>query len=94
MKALLAEIKKLFLEILDTIDTVAITAKQEKEDRFIATIACKAAVKANTYLNNFQMQEIIRNWRKCEKPFTCPHGRPTMISMSKAEIEKKFKRIV
>ena len=49
------------------------------EEKILITTSCKAAVKANTYLNMFQMQEIIKNWRKCEKPFTCPHGRPISL---------------
>ena len=62
------------------------------EERLLITTACKAAVKANTYLNNFQMQEIIRNWRKCEKPFTCPHGRPISKIIEHKDIAKFFQR--
>ncbi len=62
------------------------------EERILITTSCKAAVKANTYLNNFQMQEIIRNWRKCEKPFTCPHGRPISKIIEHKDIAKFFQR--
>lgn len=62
------------------------------EEQILITTACKAAVKANTYLNNFQMQEIIRNWRKCEKPFTCPHGRPISKVIEHKDIAKFFQR--
>ena len=62
------------------------------EEQILITTACKAAVKANTYLNNFQMQEIIRNWRKCEKPHTCPHGRPISKIIEHSEIAKFFQR--
>ena len=62
------------------------------EERLLITTACKSAVKANTYLNNFQMQEIIKNWRKCEKPFTCPHGRPISKIIEHKDIAKFFQR--
>ena len=84
--------KELFLEILDTIDTVAITAKQEKEDRFIATIACKAAVKANMALTKEEVDTLMKKLLVLPNPFTCPHGRPTAIKMDKIDLEKKFNR--
>ena len=84
--------KELFLEILDTIDTVAITAKQEKEDKFIATVACKAAVKANMNLNKEEVDKLMQKLLVLPNPFTCPHGRPTAIKMEKEDLEKKFNR--
>ena len=84
--------KELFLEILDTIDTVAITAKQEKEDKFIATIACKAAVKANMGLTKEEVDALMKKLLVLPNPFTCPHGRPTAIKMDKMDIERKFNR--
>ncbi len=84
--------KELFLDILDEINTVARTARQEVEEKFIATIACKAAVKANMKLTEEEVDELMRQILKLPNPFTCPHGRPTAIKMSKAEIEKKFAR--
>ncbi len=62
------------------------------EEQILITTSCKAAVKANTYLNLFQMQEIIRNWRSCEKPFTCPHGRPISHIIAHKDIAKFFQR--
>ena len=62
------------------------------EEQILITTSCKAAVKANTYLNQFQMEEIIRNWRKCEKPFTCPHGRPISKILEHKDIAKFFQR--
>ena len=62
------------------------------EERILITTSCKAAVKANTYLNMFQMQEVIRNWRTCEKPFTCPHGRPISKIIEHKDIAKFFQR--
>lgn len=84
--------KELFLEILDEIDTVAITAKQEKEDKFISTIACKAAVKANMKLTNEEVDTLMRQLLVLSNPFTCPHGRPTAIKMTRYDIERKFNR--
>ena len=62
------------------------------EEQILITTSCKAAVKANTYLNQFQMQEIIKNWRTCEKPFTCPHGRPISKIIEHKDIAKFFQR--
>ena len=84
--------KELFLEILDEIDTVAITAKQEKEDKFISTIACKAAVKANMKLTNEEVDTLMKQLLVLPNPFTCPHGRPTAIKMTRYDIERKFNR--
>ena len=84
--------KELFLETLDEINTVARTAKQEIEERFIATIACKAAVKANMALTDEEVTSLLEQLLKLPNPFTCPHGRPTAIKLSKTDIEKKFAR--
>ena len=62
------------------------------EEQILITTSCKAAVKANTYLNQFQMQEIIKNWRTCEKPYTCPHGRPISKIVEHKDIAKFFQR--
>ena len=84
--------KELFLNILDEIDTVAVTARQEIEEKFIATVACKAAVKANMALDYQEVEALMDDLLKLQNPFTCPHGRPTAIRMSKTDIEKKFSR--
>ena len=84
--------KELFLETLDEINTVARTAKQEKEERFIATVACKAAVKANMALTVEEVDKLMEQLLKLPNPFTCPHGRPTAIKMTKYDIERKFAR--
>ena len=84
--------KELFLETLDEINAVARTAKQEKEEKFIATVACKAAVKANMVLTKEEVQSLMDKLLELPNPFTCPHGRPTAIKMSKYDIEKKFDR--
>ncbi len=84
--------KELFLETLDEINTVARTAKQEKEEKFIATVACKAAVKANMALTEEEVKSLMDKLLELPNPFTCPHGRPTAIKMTKYDIEKKFAR--
>ena len=84
--------KQLFLDILDEIDTVALTARQEKEDKFIATIACKASVKANMALTKEEVDSLMQRLLILPNPFTCPHGRPTAIKMTKYDIERKFNR--
>lgn len=84
--------KELFLETLDEINTVARTAKQEKEEKFIATVACKAAVKANMALTREEVEKLMEQLLKLPNPFTCPHGRPTVIKMTKYDIERKFAR--
>ena len=84
--------KELFLETLDEINTVARTAKQEIEEKFIATIACKAAVKANMALTKEEVDKLMQQLLLLPNPFTCPHGRPTAIRMTKNDIERKFSR--
>lgn len=84
--------KELFLETLDEINTVARTAKQEKEEKFIATVACKAAVKANMALTREEVESLMDKLLQLSNPFTCPHGRPTVIKMTKYDIERKFAR--
>ena len=84
--------KELFLETLDEINTVARTAKQEIEERFIETVACKAAVKAKMSLDKQEVESLMDKLLVLPNPFTCPHGRPTAIKMDKKDIEKKFAR--
>ena len=86
------ETKEMFLETLDEINSVSRTAKQEIEERFIATVACKAAVKANMALTKEEVDSLMDKLLSLPNPFTCPHGRPTAIKMSKYDIEKKFAR--
>jgi len=86
------ETKDLFLETLDEINTVARTAKQEIEEKFIATVACKAAVKAHMVLEKQEVTQLLDKLLQLPNPFTCPHGRPTAIKMTRNDIEKKFSR--
>ncbi|MBP3463216.1 MAG: DNA mismatch repair endonuclease MutL [Clostridia bacterium] len=84
--------KQFFLELLDEIDNYARTDRQEKEERFIATIACKSAVKAKMRLTESEVDKLMERLLELPNPFTCPHGRPTAIKMSKYDIERKFAR--
>ena len=63
------------------------------QDHAIATLSCKASLKANTHLSNEGMQNIIDNLMRCDNPYVCPHGRPTIIYYSTYEIETLFKRV-
>ena len=60
----------------------------------IATMACKAAVKGNNRLTYEEAQALLRELMDLDNPYNCPHGRPVMITISKYELEKKFKRII
>ncbi len=87
-------VEELLIEIIDSL--VADKGKKTPEmllDR-IATMSCKAAVKGGSNLSVEQAQELLKELMMLENPYNCPHGRPTMIKMTKKELEKKFKRIV
>lgn len=84
--------KDLFMDIIDGIDFTNRTTKQDVEEKFIATVACKAAVKANMSLDESEVRGLLDQLLVLDNPFTCPHGRPTAIRITKTEIEKKFGR--
>lgn len=86
-------IKDMFLEVLDELSVAGIGRANSTEDR-IATMACKAAVKGNTSMSTQEMEALLDELLTLENPYFCPHGRPTIISFTKQELEKKFKRIV
>ena len=86
--------KDMFLSALnELVEAVPDKAPDVITDR-IATMACKASVKAGKTLSRAEMEELLDELLKLENPYHCPHGRPTLFSMSKYEIEKKFKRII
>lgn len=86
--------KELLLEILDELtDEAGMTTPDTIYDK-IASMSCKAAVKGNNKLSLMEADALIGELLTLENPYACPHGRPTIISMSKTELEKKFKRIV
>ena len=66
--------------------------KNKFNDRIAMTVACKASIKANDVISMREMEELIAKLRKCKNPYTCPHGRPTIIFYSNYELEKLFKR--
>lgn len=85
--------KEAFLTLLDNLSSdIEITDPEKITDR-IATMACKASVKGNQRLSFQEVEALMEQLMTLEHPYTCPHGRPTMIAMTKSEIEKKFKRI-
>lgn len=84
--------EKFILELIDNIDKIS-NNYDLKDDRF-AIMACKSAIKANDRIQNIEIESLFRQLEKCENPYTCPHGRPTMVEISKVEIEKMFKRIM
>ncbi len=79
---------RMFLDVLDEMITTERTAIKDVEERFIATVACKAAVKANMDLTRQEVDNLIQRLLKLKNPFTCPHGRPTTIKFSKEELFK------
>lgn len=87
-------IKDLFEEILTQMSESPVRGVPQIIREKIASMACKAAVKGNNSLSFDEANRLIEQLLELDNPYNCPHGRPTIISMSKYEIEKKFKRIV
>lgn len=85
-------IKELFYDLIDSLQKESGVKENDKVEYFIFTMACKAAVKANMNLDYREIESLMEQMMKLENPFTCPHGRPTAIKMTKGELEKKFKR--
>lgn len=86
--------KRLFLDILDNLKNLGTGKTSEVKFNRIASMACKAAIKANDYLNEIEMNELINELRFINDPFHCPHGRPVIIKFTDYELAKKFRRIV
>lgn len=87
-------VQELFLEILDSLENETGRKTPDLISHRIATAACKAAVKGNQALSPLEANQLIDELLGLENPYHCPHGRPTIVSMTKYELEKKFKRIV
>lgn len=85
-------IRNLFLEILDNIDNNIKSSYEVKLDK-IMKLSCTNAVKSGDHLANIEVETLIKDLVVCENPFNCPHGRPTIIEVSKNEIERQFLRI-
>lgn len=88
------DINRLFVELLDHLGEMSEVGNIERIKDRIAGVACKASIKGGQNISDLEAEHLIRELLKLEAPFQCPHGRPTMIAMSRYELEKKFKRIV
>lgn len=84
--------KSMLKDIITELSTTEKTERQQKEHRFLATLACKAAVKGGMKLDVEEQKRLVDNMISLDNPFTCPHGRPTAIPMTRYEIERKFMR--
>lgn len=87
-------VQEFFIQILDSLEQEHVSKTPDILAERIATAACKAAVKGNNRLSVKEADALIDELLNLENPYNCPHGRPTIISMTKYELEKKFKRIV
>jgi DNA mismatch repair protein MutL len=87
------EIKPLFLSIIDNLKAMGSGDASEVKYNKIASLSCKSAIKANDKLSIMEMKALIDRLRLIREPFTCPHGRPTIIKITLNELEKRFKRI-
>lgn len=87
------DIKNLFMSILDNLKNMGSGETIEVKYNKIATLACKAAVKAHDRLSENEMKALLEDLRYIQDPFNCPHGRPTIVKITLNELEKRFKRI-
>ena len=85
--------KELFTEILDRLEEAGEGAPEVIRER-LASMSCKAAVKGNQHLSRQEAEALIDELLTLENPYNCPHGRPTIVSMSRYDLDRKFKRIV
>ena len=88
------DMKDLFIEMLDDFSNMSGRETPELILEKVASMSCKAAVKGNNRLSMPEIQSLIDELLALDNPYNCPHGRPTIISMTKYELEKKFKRII
>ena len=86
--------KAMFLEMLDDFANINGNDSPNAIMEKVASMSCKAAIKGNQHISRPEAERLIDELLELENPYNCPHGRPTIISMTKYEIEKKFKRIV
>ena len=89
-----SSVQEFFVEILDSLENEHAKQPLELITGKLATAACKAAVKGNNTLSLKEADQLIDQLLGLDNPYHCPHGRPTIVSMTKYELEKKFKRIV
>ncbi|CEI73144.1 MULTISPECIES: DNA mismatch repair endonuclease MutL [Romboutsia] len=86
------ESEKFILQIIDNIEDI--NNNYELKGEKFASMACRSAIKANDKIKNVEINSLFSQMEACENPFTCPHGRPVLVEISKKEIEKMFKRIM
>lgn len=86
--------RDLFLEILDGLSSISEQASDQIVCEKIASMSCKAAVKGGSRLSTAEANALIDELLQLENPYNCPHGRPTIVTMTKYELEKKFKRVL
>ena len=86
--------REILMELLDSLSDITRSGNSESLMDKVASMSCKAAVKGNHQMSAMEAKALIDELLSLENPYNCPHGRPTIISMSKYELEKKFKRIV
>lgn len=86
--------KELLMEMLDSLTDDTLAGNPQMIYEKVASMSCKAAVKGNHQMSSMEADKLIDQLLELENPYACPHGRPTIISMSRYELEKKFKRIV
>ena len=86
--------REILMELLDSLSDITGSGNSESLMDKVASMSCKAAVKGNHQMSAMEAKALIDELLSLENPYNCPHGRPTIISMSKYELEKKFKRII
>jgi DNA mismatch repair protein MutL len=87
-EAIIHEMVDMIVKGQERVDTIKLREKAA------IMMACKAAIKANKYLSNLEMEALLQSLRTCLSPYTCPHGRPIIIHFSTYDIEKMFKRVM
>ena len=86
--------KELLLDILDELNANKVKSIDAIKDKVIRRMACRKSVKQGDRIETAEMYMLVRRLYRCDNPYVCAHGRPTMILLSKYDLEKKFKRVV
>lgn len=87
-------VKEVFLDVVDYVMSMEKADITESYDDILYNVACKAAIKANKWLGDMEIRNILSELDCLENPYTCPHGRPTVVKVTRLELEKMFKRIL
>ena len=87
------QLKSSFLELIDSLKNNVNSSYEVKIDK-IMKIACTKAIKSGDKISEIEIESLIEQLKNTKNPYTCPHGRPTIIEISKKDIEKEFKRIM